>query len=30
VLFLVEKEKIGDGIPFTFENINKTYLKTDG
>jgi hypothetical protein len=30
VLFLVEKEKVGDGIPFTFENINKTYLKTDG
>jgi hypothetical protein len=30
VLFLVEKEKIGDGIPFTVENINKTYLKTDG
>jgi hypothetical protein len=30
VLFLVEKEKTGDGIPFTIENINKTYLKTDG
>ncbi len=30
VLFLVEKEKTGDAIPFTFENINKTYLKTDG
>ena len=30
VLFLVEKENIGDRIPFTIENINKTYLKTDG
>jgi hypothetical protein len=30
VLFLIEKEQTGNGIPFTIENINKTYLKTDG
>jgi hypothetical protein len=30
VLFLIEKEKMGDGIPFTLENINKIYLKANG